>query len=161
MPLAVRKTAPKKKPTLSDNVTEWTRPQPTRRPPPPPEAPRPALPAHLAPVPPCTPTAELVRLCGCSERTARRWKACGVMPAALAQWVGLQQGGSLGPVDAHWGGWMLRRGALISPEGWEFRPGDVLSLPLLRMQLSAQRVAARQAREAAEPPRPALVAVAG
>ena len=125
MPPEICKPSKTRKPTLSDNVTPWTRPQPTRRPPPAPCALVSPLPAHLAPVPPCTPTAELVRLCGCSERTARRWKASGAMPAALAQWVGLHQDGGLGPVDAHWRGWMLRRGALISPEGWEFRPGSV------------------------------------
>jgi len=47
--------------------------------------------------------------------------------------------GNLGCLDPAWRGWVLRAGKLISPEGWEATPQDVLSLPSLRAQLAMYR----------------------
>jgi uncharacterized protein DUF3653 len=53
-------------------------------------------------------------------------------------------GGDLGCFDPEWRGWLLRRGRLISPEGWEVTTGDVLSLPLLRAQIATYQAKERQ-----------------
>lgn len=53
-------------------------------------------------------------------------------------------GGDLGCFDPAWRGWQLREGKLISQEGWEVTPGDVLSLPLLRAQIATCQARERQ-----------------
>ena len=50
----------------------------------------------------------------------------------------------LGCFDPAWRGWILRAGKLISREGWEVTPGDVLSLPLLRAQIAGYQAKERQ-----------------
>ena len=47
--------------------------------------------------------------------------------------------GDLPGTDGQWHGWRFVRGELISPAGDRFAPGHVLSLVLLRQQLTAQR----------------------
>jgi hypothetical protein len=54
----------------------------------------------------------------------------------------------LGIFDPVWKGWCLRRGNLISPEGWEITRGDVISSPLLRQQLAAYKTELRRLKEA-------------
>jgi Phage protein len=54
-------------------------------------------------------------------------------------------GNDLGCFDPAWRGWILRGGQLISPEGWEARPGDVLTLPLLRAQIATYQAKERAA----------------
>jgi len=51
--------------------------------------------------------------------------------------------GDLGAFDPEFRGWTVRDGKLISPEGWEASPGDVLSIPLLRAQISAYQAKQR------------------
>ncbi|MGI9152731.1 MAG: DUF3653 domain-containing protein [Rubrivivax sp.] len=46
--------------------------------------------------------------------------------------------GDLPGTGGHWTGWRFHDGLLLSPGGDAYRPGDVLSLILLRQQLSAQ-----------------------
>jgi hypothetical protein len=57
------------------------------------------------------------------------------MPAGLAVGLQLIACGELGTVSAPWRGWRLIRGELVSPEGWRFRPGDVLAGPIRAQQL--------------------------
>lgn len=47
--------------------------------------------------------------------------------------------GHLPGTDGKWEGWRFWQGKLNSPGGDQFAPGDVLSLILLRQQLTAQR----------------------
>lgn len=47
--------------------------------------------------------------------------------------------GDLPGTDGQWTGWRFVRGELVSPAGEAFRAGDILSLILLRQQLTAQR----------------------
>lgn len=46
--------------------------------------------------------------------------------------------GDLPGTEGRWSGWRFVRGELVSPGGDRFAPGHVLSLVLLRQQLSAQ-----------------------
>jgi len=41
-------------------------------------------------------------------------------------------------------GWSIRNGRLISPEGWEATTGDILTIPLMRAQISAYQAKERQ-----------------
>ena len=65
--------------------------------------------------------------------------------------------GDLPGTSGRWTGWRFHEGNLLSPGGDRYRPGDVLSLILLRQQLSAQarEIVALKARlavaEAAQP----------
>lgn len=47
--------------------------------------------------------------------------------------------GDLPGTAGKWSGWRFHDGALVAPGGDAFKPGDVLSLVLLRQQLTAQR----------------------
>ncbi len=47
--------------------------------------------------------------------------------------------GDLPGTAGRWNGWRFHDGALCSPAGESFAPGEVLSLILLRQQLTAQR----------------------
>jgi hypothetical protein len=82
------------------------------------------------------PIKELARICGISERTARRWKNGTVCPPETALMI---LRGDLGVFDPEWRGWLLRSGCLVSPEGWELRMPDVLASRLHEAQLAAYR----------------------
>jgi hypothetical protein len=47
--------------------------------------------------------------------------------------------GDLPGTEGRWSGWGFVRGELVSPGGDRYQPGDVLSLIILRQQLTAQR----------------------
>lgn len=47
--------------------------------------------------------------------------------------------GDLPGTDGKWTGWRFLRGELVAPGGDGFKSGDVLSLIILRQQLTAQR----------------------
>tara|TARA_R110000868_G_scaffold21489_2_gene88961 strand:+ start:532 stop:939 length:408 start_codon:yes stop_codon:yes gene_type:complete len=47
--------------------------------------------------------------------------------------------GDLPGTEGRWTGWGFVQGELVSPGGDRYRPGDVLSLIILRQQLTAQR----------------------
>lgn len=71
--------------------------------------------------------------------TVRRWLGGTVgIPGAQALAVRTLLGDLPGTAGA-WHGWRFHDGALLSPAGEAFKPGDVLSLVLLRQQLTAQR----------------------
>jgi len=99
------------------------------------------------------PAEEIARICGVSLTTAKRWKRSKTsMPKTSAMILNRD----LGCFDPAWRGWTLRQGKLISPEGWEAMPGDVLSLPLLRAQVSAYQAEQRRVHAMEEQPKPAL-----
>ena len=62
--------------------------------------------------------------------------------------------GDLGAFDPAFRGWKLRGGKLISPGGWEASAGDVLSIPLLRAQISAYQASLRKTQAIEEHPLP-------
>lgn len=82
------------------------------------------------------PVSEIARICKVSERTARRWKDGTICPPETALMI---LRGDLGMFDPEWRGWILRRGCLISPEGWEIRMPDVLASRLHEAQLGVYR----------------------
>ena len=80
----------------------------------------------------------LLRALDVHEKTLYRWRTgrCKI-PGHQRQAIRALLG-ELPGTDGHWSGWKFVRGQLVSPENWCFGPGDVLGLPLLRQQLSAQ-----------------------
>jgi hypothetical protein len=61
----------------------------------------------------------------------------------------------LGCWDHEWSGWIVRRGALVSPEGWEITVNLIMSLPLLRAQIAAYQAEQRKFQSIPEQPLPA------
>jgi hypothetical protein len=71
--------------------------------------------------------------------TIRRWLKGEVqIPGHQHQVIKLLLG-DLPGTCGKWTGWRFHDGALCSPGGDTYRPGDVLSLVILRQQLTAQR----------------------
>jgi hypothetical protein len=97
------------------------------------------------------PAETIARLCKVNVRTARRWKAGGRRMPETARMI---VAGDLGCFDPAWRGWAFRDGKLISPEGWEAAPGDVLSIPLMRAQITAYQAKERQVLAMDEQPLP-------
>jgi hypothetical protein len=101
------------------------------------------------------PTAEIARICLVNERTARRWKDGARRPPATSLMI---LSADLGVFDPAWRGWVIRRGKLMSPEGWEVTAGEVLATPLMRMQILAyqrdQRIAKAELEALEEQPQP-------
>lgn len=77
---------------------------------------------------------DIQRICQVSLRTAQRWKSCQVVVPPMALRL---LSGDLGILSPPWRRWIVRGELLVSPEGWEITMSDVLSSPLLRMQLEA------------------------
>ena len=80
-------------------------------------------------------------------KTATRWKDGTTCPPATALMI---LSGDLGVFDSEWRGWIVRKGVLISPEGWEITVNDVLASPLLRAQLAAYQTELRNMRAEAD-----------
>lgn len=80
------------------------------------------------------PISEIARICHVSLKTAGRWKSRTTCPPRSAL---LLLAGDLGCLDKAWQGWRVRNGWLISPEAWEIKISDVLSVPILRQRLAA------------------------
>lgn len=55
--------------------------------------------------------------------------------------------GQLGPLDGAWRDWIVRRGALVSPAGECFKPGDLLALVLVRQLADEGQRQARALRQ--------------
>lgn len=73
------------------------------------------------------------------EKTLYRWKT-GRVPIPGRQHLAIRLLlGDLPGTEGRWSGWGFVQGELVSPGGDRYRPGDVLSLILLRQQLTAQR----------------------
>lgn len=79
---------------------------------------------------------DLARLCGVSERTARRWKDGTRCPSELVLMV---LRADLGVFSSKWAGWTIRGEHLYSPEDWKIRMADVRAARLHEMQLNAYR----------------------
>lgn len=79
---------------------------------------------------------DLARLAGVSLRTARRWRATGHIPRPARVLIAVKLGWlELGVLSPAWSGWYLRRGELVSPDGWTFSAGELLALPFRYQQL--------------------------
>lgn len=109
---------------------------------------------------------ELARLTDHAERTTRRWIADGLAPRFVVRCLEIMCSGALGLICAQWEGWSLRDGKLQSPEGAEFTPNEVRTIPLRFQQLAALELEIRRlskavheeerearAQRAPEPPR--------
>ena len=100
------------------------------------------------------PAETIALVCKVHVRTAARWKAGKTQMPETARMILL---GDLGCFDPEWRGWAFRDGKLISPEGWTASPGDVLSIPLMRAQISAHQAKERQVLAMDEQPLPGAV----
>ena len=60
----------------------------------------------------------------------------------------------LGCFDREFRGWSIRDGKLISPAGWEASAGDILTIPLMRAQISAYQAEERVVQAMDEQPLP-------
>lgn len=87
------------------------------------------------------PISEIARICHVCIKTATRWKDGKTCPPKSAL---LLLSGDLGCLDSGWAGWVVRKGVLCSPEGWEITVNDVLAIPLVRAQLEAYKTVERQ-----------------
>ena len=85
----------------------------------------------------------IARICQVDLSTARRWKRGAICPPKSALMLLC---GDLGCLDPAWRGWIVRNGALLSPEGWAITVNDVLASPLLRAQLAVYQAENRQLR---------------
>jgi hypothetical protein len=93
-------------------------------------------------------------LCKVSITTARRWKkGRRRMPETARMLIA----GDLGCFDPEFRGWSIRNGKLISPEGWEATAGDILTIPLMRAQISAYQAKERVVQAMVEQPLPGTV----
>jgi hypothetical protein len=101
------------------------------------------------------PAEAIAALCKVNVRTARRWKSGERRMPETARMILV---GDLGAFDPAWRGWAFRDGKLISPEGWEVSPGDILSLPLMRAQINAYQAKERQTQAMEEQPLPGTMA---
>lgn len=98
----------------------------------------------------------IARVCKVDVATARRWKRGATRMPEAAKMI---LAADLGAFCAAFSGWTLRGGKLVSPEGWEATPGDILSLPLLRAQVAAYQARERVVRGMEEQPLPGTAAI--
>ena len=82
------------------------------------------------------PAETIAALCKVNVRTARRWKKGERKMPEAARMI---MAGDLGAFDRAWRGWSFRDGKLISPDGWEASPGDVMSITLCGPRLAPTR----------------------
>lgn len=89
----------------------------------------------------------LLRALDVHEKTLYRWRTgrCKI-PGHQRQAIRALLG-DLPGTEGRWSGWRFVRGELLSPGGDRFEAGHVLSLVLLRQQLSAQERELRRLRE--------------
>jgi len=82
--------------------------------------------------------------CKVDIATARRWKSgTSKMPHAAAVLVA----GDLGAFSPHWEGWRIQGDAIISPDGWQIRRDDALTVPLMLGQINVLRAELAKYRE--------------
>lgn len=92
------------------------------------------------------PVEVLCALTGARFATAQRWKKTRRCPRWLGLLIRLCIEGQLGAIARHWDGWIIRGKHLVSPEGWEFTPGEVRSVPFMHAQIAAYQARQRQQR---------------
>jgi len=94
------------------------------------------------------PVRHLVEICHIDITTARRWRrGSNLPPAYVLDFVNAKLTADLSFLDPAWRGWVLRKGHLISPEGWEMSMSDVLASRLHEAQLAAWRLEVRKLKE--------------
>lgn len=94
------------------------------------------------------PVRHLVEICHIDITTARRWRrGSNLPPAYVLDFVNAKLTADLSFLDPAWRGWVLRKGHLISPEGWEMSMSDVLASRLHEAQLAAWRTEVRKLKE--------------
>lgn len=74
-----------------------------------------------------------------SVRSARRWRSSGFAPRIVVAFLKLVHWGDLGRLCKHWDGWRLRNGKLHAPNGWEFDPAELLTIPIRTQENAALR----------------------
>lgn len=79
--------------------------------------------------------AELVSLTGTHRTTATRWKHGNPLPEPVRRLLAIVAHGELDQLGFR--RWRIVAGHLYSPEGWEYSPGEILALTLLRQQLAS------------------------
>lgn len=84
---------------------------------------------------------EIAMLCEVSFRTACRWKSG---QTAMPPTARMLLCGDLGCIDQAWARWHIRKGLLISPEGWEISVNMIMGVPLMRQQLAAYQAEIRK-----------------
>ena len=80
----------------------------------------------------------LCALTGCAPRTARRWLRQGY-PPTIAALLRLKLEPDLGDLCPGWAGFRLIRGHLVTPDGAEVRPGEVVAIPIRMQEVAALR----------------------
>jgi hypothetical protein len=89
----------------------------------------------LTSVPTGTSAKEIAETCGVPARAARRWIARGSMPrTAWITWR-IVRYGDLGVISPQWKNWRVIGDKLYTPENWDFRPGEVLAMPIQEQQI--------------------------
>lgn len=89
--------------------------------------------------------------CGVDVSTARRWKR-GDMPESARRLVAAVIAGDLGMIAPEWAGWSISNGVLVSPDRWEFKAGEVMTLPFLRQTVAMYEAEKRKAAELIDQP---------
>ena len=97
------------------------------------------------------PAETIALLCKVSITTARRWKKGRRRMPETARMI---LAADLGCFDPAFRGCSIRSGKLISPEGWEASAGDILTIPLMRAQISAYQAKERVVQSMEEQPLP-------
>jgi len=82
-------------------------------------------------------------LTGAHLTTAKRWKRTRRYPRVLGLLIRLCVEGQLGAIARQWDGWSIRGNKLVSPEGWEFTPGEIRSIPFMHAQVAAYQARQR------------------
>jgi hypothetical protein len=100
------------------------------------------------------PAETIALLCKVSITTARRWKKGRRRMPETARMI---LAADLGCFDPAFRGWSIRDGKLVSPEGWEATAGDILTIPLMRAQISAYQAKERVVLAMDEQPLPGAV----
>jgi len=89
------------------------------------------------------PVEVLRALTGAHLTTAKRWKRTRRYPRVLGLLIRLCVEGQLGAIARQWDGWSIRGNKLVSPEGWEFTPGEIRSIPFMHAQVAAYQARQR------------------
>jgi|SRR6185437_6100239 len=100
------------------------------------------------------PAETIALLCQVHIRTAARWKSGKTQMPETARMI---LAADLGCFDSEFRGWSIRDRKLISPEGWEASAGDILTIPLMRLQISAYQAKERVIQALDEQPLPGVV----
>jgi len=84
-------------------------------------------------------TEALARLTRSSLRTVRRWRASGLMPRWAFDLLTLLLYRPLGMLADDWDGWHLHTSKIEAPNGYQFTPGELMTIPLRLQEIAALR----------------------